>query len=147
MELPDHLFDDTSKQGRKVLKNDIKMNALGTFWAALASFWAHFAGSAVTWRALFRLFVDSWATLCGKVGFRDFDAPLKQKLSLAAPGEQDGAIWAQKSHPNNPKLPRRGKSEGSGQSSWPCRFGLAVNFMERTGNQPRTKSDQRSKYI
>ncbi len=27
LELPDHLFDDTSKQGRKVIKNDVKMEA------------------------------------------------------------------------------------------------------------------------
>ena len=27
LELPDHLFDDTSKQGRKVIKNNVKMEA------------------------------------------------------------------------------------------------------------------------
>jgi len=27
LELLDHLFDDTSKQGRKVIKNDVKMEA------------------------------------------------------------------------------------------------------------------------
>ena len=124
-----------------------KWRLWGTFWAALASFWAHFAGSAVTWRALLRAFVDSWATLCGKVGFRDFDAPLEQKLSLAAPGEQDGATWAEKSHPNGPKWPRRGKSEGSGQSSLAGRFGLAVGAMEITATQPRLKSSRRAKSI
>ena len=29
LDLPDHLFDDTSKQGRKVMENDMKMEALG----------------------------------------------------------------------------------------------------------------------
>ena len=28
LELPDHLFQDTSKQGRKVIKNDVKMEAV-----------------------------------------------------------------------------------------------------------------------
>jgi hypothetical protein len=27
LELPDHLFNDTSKQGRKVIKNKVKMEA------------------------------------------------------------------------------------------------------------------------
>ena len=83
------------------MKNHIKMEALGDLLGCLGKL----LGSLrwLTWRAWFRLFVDSWATLCGKVGFRDFDAPLEQKLSLAAPGEQDGATWAEKSHPNGPK--------------------------------------------
>ena len=35
LELPDHLFDDTSKQGRKVMKNDMKMEALGDLLGCL----------------------------------------------------------------------------------------------------------------
>ena len=69
--------------------------------------------------------------------------PLSNRSCLcAAPGEQDGATWAEKSHPNGPKWPRRGKSEESGQSSLAGRFGLAVNVMELTGNQPKVKSSQ-----
>ena len=73
LELPDHLFDNTSKQGRKVIKNDVKMEAAKHHRSALASVCLHFAGSAVTWQALFALFAKSSTTLWGKAVFSYVD--------------------------------------------------------------------------
>ena len=65
-----------------------------------------------------------------KLVFRE-STPLSSGLaSFAGPGVQVGATWAKKSHPNGPKWPGRGKSEGSGQSSLAGRFGLAVRVLE-----------------
>ena len=68
-------------------------------------------------------------------------------VCFEGPGTQVGATWAEKSSPIGPEWPRSGKSERSGQSSWPCRFGLAVNVMERTATQPKIKSSRSSKSI
>ena len=74
--------------------------------------------------------------------------PLSSGLaSFAGPGVQVGATWAQKSHPNGPKWPRRGKSEWPGQSSLADQFSLAIRVMETAPPQPRLKSSQRSKSI
>ena len=76
-----------------------------------------------------------------------FNATPTRNRYYSGPGTQVGAIWGEKSSPIGPEWPRSGKSEGSGQSRWPCRFGLAVNVMERVGKSARLKSDQRAKSI
>ena len=57
----------------KSSKMTSKWRLRSTFTAALASFCLHFAGSAVTWQALFALFAKSSATLCGKAVFSYID--------------------------------------------------------------------------
>ena len=130
MELTGPFFDDTSKQGRKILKNDIEMKLWGTFGAALDGFWTHFACSDVTWQSLFRLFVESWATLCRKVGFRDFDATLEQKLSLCRSWRARWSHLRPKVTPERSKVASKGQSEWPGRSSLAGRFGFAVRVME-----------------
>ena len=66
---------------------------------------------------------------------------------IAGPGIQVTATWAKKSNPIGPEWPRSGKSEVSRQSSLAGPLGLAVKAMEGIVNQPRLKSDQRSKCI
>ena len=68
-------------------------------------------------------------------------------LCFEGPGTQVGATWAEKPSTTGPEWPRSGKSEGSGQSSLVGRFGLAVEAMGITANQPRPKSSRRAKSI
>ena len=113
----------------------------------MASFWLHLAGSAVTWKAFFRLLLRLRLLYEEKLDFR-ISTPLPHgMLCFEGPGTQVGATWAEKSSPTGPACARRGKSEGSGQSSFAGQFGLAVKVMDRIGNQPRLKSSQRAKSI
>jgi hypothetical protein len=61
-----------------------KWRLWSTFRVALASFWLHFAGSAVTWHALFALFAKSSATLCGKAVFSYIDTTECYVLNVPA---------------------------------------------------------------
>ena len=83
----------------------------------------------------------------GKVGFVYFDSTLEQNRYYGRSWPQVGATWPEKLSPIGPKWPRRGKSEGSGQSNLAGQFGLAVKVMEKIANQPRTKSSQTQKSI
>ena len=78
----------------------------------------------------------------GKVGFVYFDSTLEQNRYYGRSWPQVGATWPEKLSPIGPKWPRRGKSEGSGQSNLAGQFGLAVKVMDRIGTQPRRKSRQ-----
>ena len=63
--------------------------------------------------------------------------PLSSGIAVCAgPGVRVGATGAEKSRPSGPKWLRRAKSEWPGPSSWADQFGLAVNVMEMTANQP-----------
>ena len=66
-------------------------------------------------------------------------------LCFEGPGTQVGATWAEKSSPPGPACARSGKSEGSGQSSFAGRCGLAVKVMETAGNQAGFASSRRAK--
>ena len=78
----------------------------------------------------------------GKVFFVDFDALPNVMGVCACQSEQVGASGAPKSHSSGQKWTRGARWEQPGQSSWPCRFGLAVKVVGRTGNQPPVKSSR-----
>ena len=82
-----------------------------------------------------------------KLDFRISTPLLHGMLCFEGPGTQVGATWAEKSSPISPKLPRGGKSDGSGQLSVADRFGSAVGAMDRIGTQAETTSSQRVKSI
>ena len=74
--------------------------------------------------------------------------PLTHGIAIiAGPGIQVAATWAEKSSPIGPKWPRRGQSEGSGQSSLADRFSLAVKVMDRAATLADLTSSQRVKSI
>ncbi len=82
-----------------------------------------------------------------KLDFR-ISTPLPHgMLCFEGPGTQVGATWAEKSSPTGPACARRGKSEGSGQSSFAGRCGLAVKVMGTAGTQARLASSRRAKSI
>ena len=100
------------------------------FGPALASFWLHFACPAVAWQSLFRLFVETWATLCRKVGSCDIDATLERNRCLCRSGRPSRSHLGQKSGPVAEKWPRSAKSEWPGQSSWTVGARCSVEVME-----------------
>ena len=101
-----------------------------------------------------------WATLLASLASTDsvqalFFQILMEKLVLlistplpdgmavcASPGDQVEASGAPKSTRAAKSRPVGARWEQPGQSSWPCRLGLAVNVMESTANQPELKSSQ-----
>ena len=102
---------------------------------ALAIFWLHFACPAVAWPPLFRLFVDTEATLCRKVGSCDIDASLERNRCLCKSGQPSWSHLGRKVAPKWFKVASKGMSERSGQSSFAGRLGLAVKAMEIAGNR------------
>ena len=72
---------------------------------------------------------------------------LSETTTFEGLAAQKSTIWSQRSRPNGPKSPRRGKSEGPGQSSLAARFRLVVGVMELDGKQAGIKSSRRSKSI
>ena len=107
----------------------------GTFGAALDGFWTHFACSDVTWQSLFRLFVESWATFCRKVGFRDFDATLKQKLSLCRSWRARWSHLGQKSHAKSVGMAKSCLEGASRSKVWTVSARCSVGVMETAGNR------------
>ena len=101
----------------KLSKKTEKSRLWDAFGPALASFWLHFACPAVAWQSLFRLFVETRATLCRKVGSCDIDATLERIGFFCRSGRPSWSHLGQKSGPVPEKLPRRAKSEGPGRSS------------------------------
>ena len=82
-----------------------------------------------------------------KLDFR-ISTPLPHgMLCFEGPGTQVGATWTEKSRPIGPEWPRSAKSEGSGQSSFAGRCGLAVKVMEIIGTQAGITSSRRAKSI
>ena len=113
-------------------------DVLGT---ALASFWLHFACPAVAWRSVLRLFVDTWATLCRRVGSCDIDAPLERNRYLCRYGRQSWSHLAHKVAPERSKVASKGQSEWPGQSNLAGLFGLAVRVMETAWELPESSRD------
>ncbi len=75
-----------------------------TFRTALASFWLHFAGSAVTWQALFALFAKSSATLCGKAGFSYIDTTPTRNAMFWRSGHPSWSHLGRKVEPDRSKM-------------------------------------------
>mgnify|MGYP000394751127 CR=1 FL=1 len=74
--------------------------------------------------------------------------PLSSEITVCAgPGNQVGALGGKSPTARRSGGPRSGKAEGSGQSSWPCRFGLAVNVMGLTENQPNQIKSELKVYL
>ena len=78
----------------KLSKKTEKSKHWDAFGPALASFWLHFACPAVAWQSLFRLFVETRATLTEKLDLA-ISMPLSSGIAVCAgPGVQVGATWA-----------------------------------------------------
>ena len=93
-------------------------------------------------------FLPSLRLLYAEMLYFRISTPLHHgMLCFEGPGTQVGATWAEKLSPIGPKWPRRGESEGSGQSNLAGRFCLAAKVMETVANQPRIESSQRAKSI
>ena len=86
---------------------------LGHLLGCLAGFWGHFAGSAITWQALFKPCVKSWVTSLGKVGTSDFDTSLEQN-----------AVFCRSGHPSWSHLVPKVRPEGSKMAS-KCQVSVA----------------------
>ena len=82
-----------------------------------------------------------------KLDFRKSTPLPHGMLCFEGPGTQVGATWTEKSSTTGPEWPRSCKSEGSGQSSWAGRIGLAAGAMEITRNQPGITSRRKAKSI
>ena len=118
----------------------LKWRLWGTSWGALAGFWIYFACPVVAWLSLFSLFVDTWATLCRKVGSCDIDATLKRNRCLCRSGRQSWSHLGRKVTPERPKVASKGQVRVAGtvklgRSVRSCckRYG---NVMETIWNQP-----------
>ena len=99
----------------KLSKKTEKSRLWDAFGPALASFWLHFACPAVAWQSLFRLFVETRATLTEKLDLA-ISMPLSSGIAVCAgPGVQVGATWA-KSPVRSPKSGLEVPSQ-SGQDS------------------------------
>ena len=112
----------------------LKWRLWGTFGAALDGFWTHFACSDVTWQSLFRLFVESWATLCRKIGLRDFDATLEQKLSLCRSWRARWSHLGQKSHQKSVGMAKSCLEGASRSKVWRVSARCSVGVMRTAGN-------------
>ena len=134
----------------KLSKKTEKSRPWDAFGPALASFWLHFACPAVAWQSLFRLFVETRATLTEKLDLA-ISMPLSSGIAVCAgPGVRVGATGAEKSRPSGPKWLRRAKSS----KVWTVGARCAVEVMGTAGNcsgtaatEPRLRSSQRSKSI
>ena len=128
---------------QKLRKRTDKSKLWDTFGPALASFWLHFACPAVAWRSLFRLFVDTWATLCRKVGSCDIDATLERNRCLCRSGRPSWSHLGQKSGPVAEKWFEVASQSGSVRGA----LSKLWKLPRIAAPQPRTKSDRRSKSI
>ena len=132
---------------RKLRKYDGPGQHFGALWGSVGAAWEELDDLGLGFGFNLGSAGSVFHNFVGKVRFVYFDSPLEQNRYYGRSRPQVGATWAEKLSPIGPKWPRRGKSEGSGQSNLAGQFGLAVKVMETIGNQPRSKSSQRPKSI
>ena len=147
---------------RKSSQNEVKIEALRLLWGPLGTHLGT-VGSALdapgrVRKPLWRHFRVSgpifWSKMSEKSDLVILMPLCSESSTFEGPRRQAGALWASKwtlggsfGQSGQPKWLPTGQLRGSGSKSVADWFRLAVGAMEKSGNQPGTKSRRRSKSI
>ena len=132
---------------RKLRKYDGPGQHFGALWGSVGAAWEELDDLGLGFGFNLGSAGSVFHNFVGKVRFVYFDSTLERNRYYGRSRPQVGATWAEKLSPIGPEWRRSGKLERSEQSSLAGRFGLAVEVMERDGNQPEITSRRMPKSI